>query len=386
MVCQIGGFRHDAVIGLAGGRGDQFGRFFRHLRADFCDASDEEPAGVRSVGRGVFARVDDPFEAFERFSQTRHPMAPDDSPTVACPGDDAAAVAPLRGPQLDADCWFLSGPTAAGKTALAIHLARRLDAEIVSVDSMAVYRGLDIGTAKPSPAELAAVPHHLVDLVPPAESFSVARWLAAATAAVDDIRSRSHRILFVGGTPLYLRALRDGLAPLPPGDPTFREKLAAEASAAGTHALHAQLAALDPAAAARIHPHDAKRIIRALEVAHATGRPLSAAFAPAPHPVFDSHLLVVDLPRGLLYDRIDRRVEAMFARGLVEEARAAAALPGGIGTTACQAPGYAEALAVLAGTLSIPDAIRRTQDRTRQLAKRQLTWLRSFRNAIWITA
>jgi len=386
VVRQIGGFRHDAVIGLAGGRGDQFGRFFRHLRADLSDASDEEPAGVRSIGRSVFARIDDLFEAFERFSQTRHPMAPDDSPTVACPGDDAAAVAPLRGPQLDADCWFLSGPTAAGKTALAIHLARRLDAEIVSVDSMAVYRGLDIGTAKPSPTDLAAVPHHLIDLVTPAESFSVAHWLAAATATVDDIRSRARRILFVGGTPLYLRALRDGLAPLPPGDRTFRETLAAEAHAAGTHALHARLATIDPAAAARIHPHDAKRIIRALEVAHTTGQPLTAAFAPAPHPVFDSHLLVVDLPRGLLYDRIDRRVEAMFARGLIDETRAAAALPGGIGPTACQAPGYAEALAVLAGTLSIPDAIRRTQDRTRQLAKRQLTWLRSFKGAIWITA
>ncbi|MEI6240089.1 MAG: tRNA (adenosine(37)-N6)-dimethylallyltransferase MiaA [Planctomycetia bacterium] len=313
-------------------------------------------------------------------------MAPEVSSTVACPGGDAAAVAPLRGPRLAADCWFLSGPTAAGKTALALHLARRLDAEIVSVDSMAVYSGLDIGTAKPSAAEQAAVPHHLIDIVPPAEPFSVARWLAAAGAVVDDIRSRARRILFVGGTPLYLRALRDGLAPLPPGDMVFRESLEAEARATGSQALHARLATIDPAAASRIHPHDAKRIIRALEVAHVTGHPLSAAFAPQPHPVFESQLLVVDLPRRLLSDRIDRRVEAMFTSGLIDETSAAAALPGGIGPTACQAPGYAEALAVLAGTLSVPDAIRRTQDRTRQLAKRQLTWLRSFKNAVWITA
>ena len=313
-------------------------------------------------------------------------MIPEDRPTVPCPDGDAAGAAPPRGPRLDADCWFLSGPTAAGKTALALGLARRLNAEIVSVDSMAVYRGLDIGTAKPAPADRAAVPHHLLDIVSPAEPFSVARWLSATADTVEDIRSRGRAILFVGGTPLYLRALRDGLAPLPPADLDYRRQLQAEAEATGTDPLHARLAAFDPVAAARIHPHDTKRIIRALEVAHATGRPLTAAFAPAPHPVFESQLLVVDLPRRLLHERIDRRVEAMFARGLLDETRAAAALPGGIGPTARQAAGYAEALDVLAGRLSRAEAIRRTQDRTRQLAKRQLTWLRSFKNAVWITA
>jgi len=313
-------------------------------------------------------------------------MAPDDFSTVACPGADAARAGPPPAPRLAADCWFLSGPTAAGKTALALDLARRLDAEVVSVDSMAVYRGLDIGTAKPSAAERAAVPHHVVDVVAPSERYSVARWLAAAAAAVEEIRLRGRRVLFVGGTPLYLRALRDGLAPLPPADAAYRRALEAEVAATGNAPLHARLATVDPAAARRIHPHDTKRIVRALEVVHATGRPLSAAFAPAPHPVFESQFLVVDLPRRLLHDRIDRRVEAMFARGLVDETRAAAALPGGIGPTARQAAGYAEALAVLAGTLSVADAIRRTQDRTRQLAKRQLTWLRSFRHAVWVTA
>ena len=313
-------------------------------------------------------------------------MIPEDCPTLPCPAADADGAARPRGPRLDADCWVLSGPTAAGKTALALSLARRLDAEIVSVDSMAVYRGFDIGTAKPSLADRAAIPHHLVDLVSPAESFSVARWLAAAAEAVADIRSRRRRILFVGGTPLYLRALRDGLAPLPPADLDYRRLLQAEADAAGNGPLHARLAAFDPVAAARIHPHDTKRIIRALEVVHVTGRPLTAAFAPAPHPLFESQLLVVDLPRRLLYDRIDRRVEAMFAAGLVDEVRAAITGPGGIGPTARQAPGYAEALDLLAGRLPLAAAIRQTQDRTRQLAKRQLTWLRSFKDAVWITA
>jgi tRNA dimethylallyltransferase len=289
-------------------------------------------------------------------------------------------------PALGDDCWFLSGPTAAGKSALAIPLARRLGAEIVSVDSMAVYRGLDIGTAKPTAAQRAAVPHHLVDLVPAAAAFSVAHWLAAASQAVADCRSRGRGILFVGGTPLYLRALRDGLAPLPPADPMLRRRLADEAAALGSTALHARLAGIDPASAARIHPHDAKRIIRALEVAETTGRPLSSAFAPAPNPRFESRLMVVDLPRAVLAARIDRRVERMFAEGLVDETRAALAQTGGIGPTARQAAGYAEAIDLLAGRIDLPAAIRLTQQRTRQLAKRQLTWLRSFSAATWIAA
>ena len=179
------------------------------------------------------------------------------------------------GPRLGNDCWFLSGPTASGKTTLAIDLARRLAAEIVSVDSMAVYRGLDIGTAKPTPRQRSLAAHHLIDVVPASESYSVARWLADAARAVEDCRARGRRILFVGGTPLYLRSLRDGLAVLPAGDPLFRERLLAEAADGGLAPLHARLAAADPRAADRIHPHDAKRITRALEVIHASGRPLA---------------------------------------------------------------------------------------------------------------
>lgn len=295
----------------------------------------------------------------------------------------------MTAPALGEDCWVLSGPTAAGKTALGLALARRLDAEIVSVDSMAVYRGLDVGTAKPTAWERDAVPHHCLDLVGAEAPFSVAQWLAHAARAVADIRQRGRRTLFVGGTPLFLRALRDGLAPLPENAPEIRAQLAEEAERLGLAALHSRLAALDPAAAARIHPHDAKRIIRGLEVITVTGRPMTsswqAAQRPDDHPTFAAQMLVIDLPRHVLTDRIDRRVEQMFATGLIEETRAAREAAG-IGPTAGQGAGYAEALAVIDGTLSLRDAIARTQARTRQLAKRQLTWLRSFRDAIWVTA
>ncbi len=251
---------------------------------------------------------------------------------------------------------------------------------------MAVYRGLDIGTAKPSRGERAMVEHHLIDVVPPSEPYSVARWLADAATAVEAIRARGRNILFVGGTPLYLRALRDGLAPLPADDPAFRRSLLDEIDAHGSAVIHARLATIDPAAAARIHPNDVRRIVRALEVAHVTGRPLSAAFAPAPDPVFETRMMIVDRPRRLLTDRIDRRVDRMFAAGLLDEVRAAEAAPGGLGPTARQAAGYAECLDLLAGRLPPAEAIRLTKQRTRQLAKRQLTWLRSFRGATWITA
>lgn len=265
-----------------------------------------------------------------------------------------------------------------------MRLARELGAEIVSVDSMAVYRGLDVGTAKPTPEQRRAVPHHLLDVVSPAEPYSVARWLGDAAAVVDDCRRRGRKILFVGGTPLYLRALRDGLAEVPGEDPDLRRRLTEKAAAHGSAHLHARLAAVDPATAARLHPNDLKRIIRALEVEQLSGRPLSQAFAPEPHPVFERQFFVLDLPRPVLYERIDRRVERMFAEGIVEETRAALAAPGGLGPTAVQAAGYAEAADLLAGRIDRAEAIRRTQQRTRQLAKRQLTWLRSFEHARWI--
>jgi len=312
----------------------------------------------------------------------RSGAAPDEPSTVARP--EAASGHP-RVPLGD-DCWFLSGPTASGKSSLAIPLARRLGAEIVSVDSMAVYRGLDVGTAKPTTEQRRAIPHHLIDVVAAGEAYSVARWLADAADAMAACRSRGRAILFVGGTPLYLRALRDGLAPLPPADPVIRAALAAEGERVGGQSLHARLARIDPVAAARIHPHDSKRTIRALEVAEMTGRPLSDAFAPDPDPVFERRLMIVDTPRTALYRRIDLRVQRMFSDGIIDETRAALATPGGIGPTARQAAGYAETIDMLEGRIDLAEAVRRTQQRTRQLAKRQLTWLRSFPAATWIAA
>jgi tRNA dimethylallyltransferase len=304
-------------------------------------------------------------------------------PRAGGPGVGPAPEA--RAPRLDADCWFLSGPTAAGKTDLGIELAGRLGAEIVSVDSMAVYRSLDVGTAKPTGAQRAAIRHHLLDVVSPAEPYTVARWLADAERAVTECRARGRQILFVGGTPLYLRALREGLARLPPADPALRAALEADAARHGTAALHRRLAAVDPVAAGRIHAGDLRRIVRALEVAEATGRPLSSHFQPHADPWFDRRLMIVDLSRDLLRRRIDERVERMFAAGLVEETKAALAADG-LGPTARQAAGYAEAVALLAGAIDRAEAVRRTQARTRQLAKRQLTWLRSFPHAVWLTA
>lgn len=303
--------------------------------------------------------------------------------TVPNQPDPAAGTA--RMPVLAEDCWILSGPTASGKSAIAIEMASRLGAEIVSVDSMAVYRGLDIGTAKPTAEDRRLVPHHLLDMAGPDELYSVARWLADAADAVEGIRGRGRHILFVGGTPLYLRALRDGLASLPRADAAVRASLSEEAAMHGSSVLHERLARIDPQAAGRIHPNDTRRIIRSLEVASLTGSPQSDAFRPQRNPLFASRLVVVDRPRAWLKRAIERRVERMFSEGLVDETRAAIATTG-IGFTASQAAGYTEAIAMLEGTLSRTEAIEATKRRTRQLAKRQLTWLRSFSGATWACA
>ena len=291
---------------------------------------------------------------------------------------------PVSAPILGEDCLILTGPTATGKTAVAVRMAQRLEAEILSVDSIAVYQGLDIGSAKPTASEQAAVRHHLIDLVSPMTPFSVADWLATAARAMSDCRRRGRRILLVGGTPLYLRCLRDGLDDLPASDETLRTRLVAEAAAKGSGPLHERLAAADPLRAAKIHPNDTKRIIRSLEVLEATHQVQPQTWSSTDRPLFPCPLMVLDTPRRLLNERIDRRVDAMFARGLLEETAAAEAA-GGIGQVAAQAAGYAEARDCLQGRISQAEAVSRTKQRTRQLAKRQRTWLRSFPDAIWVT-
>lgn len=303
-------------------------------------------------------------------------------PTLASP-EKRETCPPLLGD----DCLILAGPTAAGKSAIAIPLAQRLGAEIVSVDSMAVYRGLDIGTAKPSAAEQRLVPHHAIDLVAASEPFSVAAWLTAVGRAVESIRGRGRKVLFVGGTPLYLKTLREGLTERPAADPSVRETLARRVEREGSAALHRELTQLDPEAAARIHPNDARRIVRAIEVA-TTSPPGDASRVPptwntVSAPSSAAPLLVVDVPRRLLADRIAARVQRMFADGLVDEVQAVEASVG-LGPTARQAAGYSEVLAMLAGEMTRDAAIEQTIRRTRQLAKRQRTWFRSFQDAVWI--
>jgi len=276
----------------------------------------------------------------------------------------------------------LLGPTASGKSALAMRLATRLPAEIVSVDSAQVYRGMDIGTAKPSPAERAQVPHHLIDLIDPTGSYSAGRFRADAIAAVQGILERGRVPLLVGGTMLYYRALAQGIDALPAADPALRAAIDAEARARGWPALHAELARLDPATARRLKPTDAQRIQRALEVCRASGRPLSALHStPRAAPPFRlAALALVPAERARLHARIAERFERMLAAGLVEELRALrarCALDAALPSMRCV--GYRQAWAFLEGELDRAALRDKGVAATRQLAKRQLTWLRAMR-------
>jgi tRNA dimethylallyltransferase len=281
-------------------------------------------------------------------------------------------------------CIGLAGPTASGKTAAALALADVLPVEIVSVDSALVYRGMDIGTAKPTAAERARVPHHLIDLIDPAEAYSAARFVADATAAIGAIRARGRLPLLVGGTMLYFKALRDGLDAMPASDPAVRAALDAEAALCGWPALHAELAQVDPATAQRLAPNDAQRIQRALEVFRATGRALSSfhgtgAARTAAHAFPLISLEPAD--RAWLHGRIDARFAAMLRAGLVDEVKALRAR----GDLAAELPsmrcvGYRQTLEALAE--ADPPDLAALQARgaaaSRQLAKRQLTWLRAM--------
>ena len=249
------------------------------------------------------------------------------------------------------DAWFLTGPTAAGKTAVGVELARRIGAEIISMDSMALYRGMDIGTAKPTAAERAAVPHHLIDMLPPDQECSVAQYLDAAARAAADIRGRQRAVLFVGGTPLYLKALLRGIFQGPPADWELRRRLEDEARRHGGDWLHRRLAEVDPEAAGRLHPNDTRRLIRAIEVFEKTGQPISRLQRQfdTGRPAEQCRVFVLDRPRAELAARIDRRVEAMFAAGLVEEVRGLLAGPHPLSKTARQAVGYREVIEHLEG-------------------------------------
>ena len=275
----------------------------------------------------------------------------------------------------------LVGPTASGKTALALEVAERAGAEILSLDSMLVYRGLDVGTAKPTGPERARVRHHLLDLVGPEERYDVQRYLADARAALEEVRARGARALFVGGTGFYLAALLRGIFEGPRVEPGIRAALEARAREVGPAALFAELTARDAASAARLHPNDVRRVVRALEVLEQTGRPLSdwqREWRATPGPRERSARLVgLEVPRAELDARIRARTEAMLSAGWREEALAVRAARG-FGPSAAQALGYAEVLAWADGALDREQAAERIQQRTRQFARRQLTWFRKL--------
>jgi tRNA dimethylallyltransferase len=274
---------------------------------------------------------------------------------------------------------YLTGPTAVGKSAVGVALARLLDAEILALDSMTLYRGMDIGTAKPTMAERGGVPHHLIDRLDPWESASVADYRNWALRVVEDLEARGRRALFVGGTALYLKALLRGLFEGPGADLALRRSLEEEADRLGDPAMHARLAALDPSTASRLHPNDRRRVVRALEVIEATGRTLSELQVEhdraAPGSV---QVHALERPRAELLGRIDRRVEAMFAGGLVEEVRALQSGPRPLGPVAAQGVGYREVIDLLEGRIDRAGALAMTQARTRQFAKRQATWFRGL--------
>lgn len=286
---------------------------------------------------------------------------------------------------------FLVGPTACGKSAVAIELAERAGAEIVSLDSMLVYRGMDVGVAKPDASELARAPHHAIDLVEPSAAFSVSDWLREARLALEGIRARGKRALFVGGTAFYLKAMLQGLFEGPAVDPQVRARLESRYASEGARALHDELARVDPRLAARIHANDRKRVVRALEVFEQTGRALSewqqswgwhgAPASSAP----PARLIGLGLDAARLDARIASRVTRMLDDGWAEEALTIRA-GCGFGPTAAAALGYAEVLEYADGRIDRATCEERIVLGTRQFARKQRTWLRKFVEIEWVDA
>ena len=284
--------------------------------------------------------------------------------------------------------YFILGCTASGKGALGRELAGRVGGQIVSVDSMKVYRRMDIGTAKPSAADRAKVPHRCIDIVEPSEHFSAARYVEFADRAIAEIAAAGDPVLAVGGTALYIKALAEGLFEGPGADPEVRQRLAARAAEEGLAALHAQLAAVDAEAAQRIHPNDEKRIVRALEVYELTGRSISELqqqWRQGPTR-YDCVFIGLRRSREDASARINARVKRMVKQGLRDEVAALLDEPAGLSHQAAQALGYAEMIYHLAGRCTLEEAVEQIKINTRQFAKRQRTWFRRFANVHWIDA
>lgn len=280
---------------------------------------------------------------------------------------------------------LITGVTASGKGALAFELAQQLDGEIISIDSMKVYRRMDIGTAKPSPEKRRSVPHHLIDVVEPSESFSVERFLDLSEKAISDIENRNKTVVAVGGTAMYIKALLYGLFQGAGTDPEIRQRLVEEIKSAGLETLHKRLAAIDPDAAQRIHPNDQKRIIRALEVYELTGKPISILQKQwDKNPKSDWLVIGIRREKQLENHRINQRVKRMIEMGWVEEVRRLLSEPLPLSPQAAAAIGYAELIDYLNGKTTLDEAIEQIKIKTRQFAKAQRTWFKTFREIKWL--
>ena len=282
-------------------------------------------------------------------------------------------------------CWVLAGPTASGKTALSIRLAKAHGCEIVCMDSMQIYRGMDIGTAKPTPEEMEGIPHHLVDVVYPGEPFSVAQYQKLAEQCIGEIIARGHQPLLVGGTGFYLRALRHPMAMgMITGDETVRRSLEAIAEQTdGRSVLHRMLMDVDPDTAARLPVNDVRRVVRALEVYQLTGIPFSRQPSLEKEPPFSYRVAALTMDRAILYQRIEHRVDQMMAQGLLAEVQAL--LRSGISPDcqAMKAIGYKELVPVVRGETPLDAAVSQLKQNTRHYAKRQLTWMRGEEDVFW---
>ena len=274
------------------------------------------------------------------------------------------------------------GPTASGKSALAVEVALALDGEVVNADAFQLYRGMDVGTAKPTGAERRTVPHHLLDVLDVTREATVAGYQRAAAAVLDDVAARGRPAVLVGGSGLYVRAVLDGLE-IPPTDPAVRARLEAELATVGSPALHARLAESDPAAAAAILPTNGRRVVRALEVGTLTGRPFRATL-PAGAYARPAVQVGLDVPRDVLDERIAARVDRMWRDGLVEEVRRLDAEGLSRGRTAARALGYAQVLRLLAGELTDDEARAQTVAVTRRYARRQESWFRRDPRVAWL--
>lgn len=278
--------------------------------------------------------------------------------------------------------WVLIGPTASGKSSVALRLAERHGMEIVSVDSMQVYRGMDIGTAKPTADERSRVPHHMIDVFDPGDRCNVGRFCRMARRCIQQIRERGRRPFLVGGTALYLKGLIWGLAEAPPRDPELRRRLRRLAEEEGSEHLHRRLREVDPPAAEKIHPNDVQRLVRALEVCELSGQRWSDRRGQFEQEPRMRHVMVgLRWPRPQLYRRIEQRVDRMMERGLLQEVRE---LRGRLSPQSLQAVGYKELVEHLDGDVGLEEAVRRIKRNTRRFAKHQITWFGHFRQAAWV--